>query len=45
METLQPNEQGDWLNQRNDVFDTFIPMGEREIQMETSFLSLFILME
>ena len=24
--TLQPNEQGDWLNQRNDVFETFIPL-------------------
>ncbi|WP_375584258.1 DEAD/DEAH box helicase [Cyclobacterium xiamenense] len=24
--TLKPNEHGDWLNQRNDVFDTFIPM-------------------
>lgn len=24
--TLQPNEHGDWLNQRNDVFDTYIPM-------------------
>ena len=23
---MQPNDQGDWLNQRNDVFDTFIPM-------------------
>jgi predicted helicase len=23
---LQPNEHGDWLNQRNDVFDTFIPL-------------------
>lgn len=23
---LQPNEHGDWLNQRNDLFDTFIPM-------------------
>ena len=23
---LQPNEQGDWLNQRNDIFETFIPM-------------------
>ncbi|WP_154859228.1 DEAD/DEAH box helicase [Cyclobacterium xiamenense] len=23
---LQPNEHGDWLNQRNDVFDTFIPI-------------------
>lgn len=23
---LKPNEHGDWLNQRNDVFDTFIPL-------------------
>lgn len=23
---LEPNEHGDWLNQRNDVFDTYIPM-------------------
>lgn len=23
---LQPNEHGDWLSLRNDVFDTFIPM-------------------
>lgn len=23
---LKPNAEGDWLNQRNDVFDTFIPM-------------------
>jgi len=25
-ETLSPNEHGDWLNQRNDVFNTFIPI-------------------
>ena len=24
--TLNPNEHGDWLNQRNDVFETFIPL-------------------
>jgi len=24
--TLNPNEHGDWLKQRNDVFDTFIPL-------------------
>jgi len=24
--TLEPNVEGDWLNQRNEVFDTFIPM-------------------
>lgn len=23
---LKPNEHGDWLNQRNDVFETFIPI-------------------
>lgn len=26
---LQPNEHGDWLSQRNDVFDTFIPLGDK----------------
>ncbi|MBE3119115.1 MAG: hypothetical protein IMZ50_10220 [Candidatus Atribacteria bacterium] len=25
-EVLQPNEHGDWLSQRNDVFDTLIPI-------------------
>ncbi len=25
-ETLKPNEHGDWLNQRNDLFDTFVPI-------------------
>lgn len=25
-EKLQPNEQGDWLNQRNDIFESFIPI-------------------
>lgn len=24
--TLEPNEHGDWLNERNDIFDTLIPM-------------------
>jgi len=23
---IKPNAEGDWINQRNDVFDTFIPM-------------------
>lgn len=23
---LKPNEEGDWVNQRNEVFDTFIPI-------------------
>lgn len=25
-ETLKPNEEGDWINQRNDSFSTYIPM-------------------
>jgi predicted helicase len=28
--TLQPNEHGDWISQRNDVFGTFIPLGDKE---------------
>ncbi|MGC6523909.1 MAG: DEAD/DEAH box helicase [Flavobacteriaceae bacterium] len=24
--TLKPNEEGDWINQRNEVFDTYIPI-------------------
>ncbi len=24
--SLKPNEHGDWINKRNDVFDTFIPI-------------------
>ncbi len=26
LEVLQPNEHGDWINQRNDLFSTFIPI-------------------
>lgn len=26
---LQPNEHGDWINLRNDVFETFIPLGDK----------------
>lgn len=28
--TLKPNAEGDWLNQRNDVFNTFIPIGDKK---------------
>lgn len=27
---LHPNAHGDWLNQRNDVFGTFIPLGDKD---------------
>lgn len=29
-QVLQPNEHGDWLNQRDDVFGTFIAIGDKE---------------
>jgi len=35
--TLEPNAEGDWLNQRNDVFDTFIPMApEKKFDAKTT---------
>ena len=27
---LRPNAQGDWLNQRNDIFGSFIPLGDKD---------------
>ena len=40
--TLEPNAEGDWLNQRNDVFDTFIPMApEKKFDMKSQ--SFFII--
>jgi len=37
---LKPNEHGDWLNQRNDIFDTFIPMAP-EKKFDTKNQSFF----
>ena len=38
-EMLQPNEHGDWLDQRNDLFDTLIPLagGKRDKQIQAAF--------
>lgn len=27
---IRPNVHGDWINQRNDVFSTFIPLGDKD---------------
>lgn len=27
---IRPNAQGDWLNQRNDIFGSFIPIGDKD---------------
>ncbi|NTW70425.1 MAG: DEAD/DEAH box helicase [Chlorobiaceae bacterium] len=40
-QTLQPNEHGDWLNQRNDLFDTYIPLNP-EKKFDCNSKSLFI---
>jgi len=39
--TLEPNAEGDWLNQRNDAFDTFIPMAP-EKKFDSKSQSFFI---
>ena len=39
---LQPNEHADWLNQRNDLFETFIPIAsEKKFDLKTQ--SFFVL--
>jgi predicted helicase len=29
---IEPNEHGDWLNQRNQEYDAFIPLGEKGVK-------------
>jgi predicted helicase len=38
---LQPNEHGDWISQRNDVFETFIPL-EAEKKFDSNAQSYFV---
>ena len=40
-QTLQPNEHGDWLNQRNDLFETFIPIGDKENKKNATVFNQF----
>ena len=30
MDTLRPNQHGDWINHRNDAFKEYIPIGDKE---------------
>ncbi|MDY0313832.1 MAG: type ISP restriction/modification enzyme [Bacteroidales bacterium] len=43
LKELKPNEHGDWINQRNDVFETFIPMApEKKFDMKSqSFFTTY----
>ena len=34
-----PNEHGDWISHRNDVFDTFIPIGDKDDKNGKAFFS------
>lgn len=33
---LKPNEHNDWLNQRSDLFSSFIPLGDKEDKTNTT---------
>ncbi|MBQ3779889.1 MAG: hypothetical protein II835_17805, partial [Fibrobacter sp.] len=35
METLQPNEHGDWINQRNESFGKWTPIGDKDNKTNT----------
>ncbi|MCI5116068.1 MAG: helicase, partial [Candidatus Electrothrix sp. AX1] len=37
--TLKPNAHGDWINQRNDAFANFIPMGDKKGKSKTTFFN------
>lgn len=41
--TLSPNEHGDWINERNDVFSTLVQLGDKEnkLNKETFFIPLY----
>ena len=40
-QTLEPNEHGDWLNLRNDLFETFIPIGDKNNKQAQTFFVPF----
>ena len=38
LSSIEPNEVGDWINQRDGLFDTFIPLGDKNAKnMNTIF--------
>ena len=38
---LEPNLEGDWLNQRNPVFETFIPLGSKDEKGSLAIFSIY----
>ena len=42
LSSIVPNEAGDWINQRDGLFDTFIPLGDKDDKTaRTVFLPLY----
>jgi predicted helicase len=39
--TLKPNAHGDWITQRNDLFGTFIPIGDKDDKKSKTFFVPF----
>jgi predicted helicase len=37
--TLTPNKHDDWLSQRNDIFDSFIPIGDKDNNNSNTFFT------
>ena len=41
LSSIAPNEAGDWINQRDGLFETFIPIGDKEEKSEKTFFVPF----
>lgn len=41
MEVLQPNEHNDWLNQRDELFGTYLSMGDKENKNKQKFFEIY----
>ena len=38
---ITPNPEGDWINQRDPVFDSFLPLGDKKTQSEQTIFSIY----
>ena len=41
LSSIAPNEAGDWINQRDGLFETFIPIGDKEEKSQKTFFVPF----
>ena len=41
LKTIKPNKEGDWINQRNDSFKSFLPIGEKDNKKGQVIFELF----